>query len=369
MPSRSAMTVSVAFLVSTLVLAQTPVSPEGAKYPLSTREGPWLIHIGSFRGDDSLDYANRFAEETRSKHKLLAYVFSMNEADAVQERERLKQEQLKMIGSDKVAESQERQRLKTVRVVKEYSVFVGNFTDMEKARYESVRIKEFPPPDSIPEYGIHLYNEPKSRASEEATDGDLASLFRLKRPTGSEQGKRLNQTRGNPYRQAFVVRNPLLTRQHAGTVTQINPNAPVPFDPSWKELNEKEKHSIFTCPKKWTLVVAKFTPPSEVQSSMTRSVVQMGFRSSNDDLGKGLETAAETARQVAELLRDGGKGYDAYVFHTRQYSIVTVGAFEHRYDPNMEQAWSILKNFAENQKSGPFSLLQKVPQPMQIPGR
>lgn len=372
MQLRSYLALLGSFVTAFLVLAQAPVATEAnIKYPLSAREGPWMIHIGSFRGDEALDFAHRFAEEARTKHRLLTYIYSMNEEDAVKERERIRQEQLKLIGSEKVAQSNEPQKLKTVRVVKEYSVFVGNFADMEKARYEAARIKEFPPPASIPEYGIHLYNESTTRAKADPVQGDLASIFKLKSPTGSEEGKRLNQSRGNPYRQAFVVRNPLASRAQSNAVTQVNQSAPIPMDPSWKELNEKEKHSIFTNPKKWTLVVAMFSPPSEVQSSITGSVVQTGFRSSANDLGKGLERAAETARQLAELLRDGGKGYDAYVFHTRQYSLVTVGAFESRFDPNMEQAWSILNNFAESQAKtkGPFALLQKPPQPMQIPGR
>jgi hypothetical protein len=326
---------------SAILLAQAPEST--IKYPLTTSEGPWLIHIASFRGDQSLEFAHRLAEETRSKHRLLTFIYSMNEADAKRDREQLRQYQMQVVGSDKVAESQEPQKFKTIRIVKEYSVFVGNFPDMEKARYEAARIKEFAPPASIPAYGVHLYKEPTSKA-------------------------RIDQTQGNPYRQAFVVRNPMLTKQASASVV-VNQQAQAPMDPTWPELNAKEKHSIFTCPKPWTLVVAKFAPPTDVQSSISGSVVQIGATAPAAELGKGLERAAETARQVAELLRDGGKGYDAYVFHTRQFSLVTVGAFDSRYDPKMEQAWSILKDFVATQDKGPFSLLMKMPLPMQVPGR
>lgn len=355
--------------VSLCLLAQSPSTQTASiKYPLTEREGPWLIHIGSFRGDESLDYAHRLAEETRTKHRLLTFIYSMNEIDAIRDREQLRQYQLQMIGTDKVAESGERQKLKTVRVVKEYSVFVGNFPDMEKARTEAARIKEFSPPTSIPAYGVHLYKEPTEKAKADPESTDWSGPFRLRTTTKTEEGKRINQQLGNPYRQAFVTRNPVLLKQSSPT-TVVQQQGSVPIDPSWRELNAREKYSIFSCPKNWTLVVAKFSPPAEVQSSLKTSIVQTGMPASSAELGKGLEAAAETARQLADLLRDGGKGYDAYVFHTRQYSLVTVGAFEHRFDPNMEQAWSILKNFAASQTSGPFSLLQKVPQPMQIPGR
>jgi hypothetical protein len=82
--------------------------------------------------------------------------------------------------------------------------------------------------------------------------------------------------------------------------------------------------------------------------------------------GRGLEIAAENGRKLAELLRDGGRGYDAYVFHRRDDSIVTVGAFDAR-DANMEQAWKMLCEFTAGQTTGPYSCLMKVPLPMPVP--
>ncbi len=357
-----------ALTASVVLFAQAPVAPETTnKYPLTEREGPWLIHIGSFRGDQSLDYAHRLAEETRTKHRLLTFIYSMNEIDAVKDREELRQYQMKMIGTDKVPGSEEHQKFKTVRVIKEYSVFVGNYPDMEKAREEAERIKGFAPPTSIPSYGINLFNESNPNARTDSDAGSFGGMFKLK-TTRSEDKKILNQAAGNPYRQAFVVRNPFLTKA-AAVVSAQSQQPQATFDPSWRELNAKEKYSIFTCPKPWTIVVANFAPPTVVQSSLNVNVLQTGTTLSSAELGKALERAAETARQMAELLRDGGKGYDAYVFHTRQYSVVTVGAFDDRYDPKMEQAWTILKNFSESQTTGAFSLLLKLPRPMQVPGK
>lgn len=351
-------------LTALLVCAQTPAPTDQViKYPLTEREGPWLIHIGSFRGDDAYDFAHRFAEETRTKHRYLTFVYSMHERDALQDREQLRQEQLKLIGSETIAGSTEKQKLRTVRVIKEYSVFVGNYPDMEKARVESVKIKELPPPTSIPSFGVHLYKEPTTKATSDPEAGQYG-IFGMKATTRSEEGKRVDQSQGNPYRQSFVVRNPML-RDRPSTVVKQNAAA---FDPSWRELNAQERHSIFTCPKNWTLVVATCIPPSEM-IPMQNSVVQTSMNRPGKELGKGLELAADNARKIAELLRDGGKGYDAYVFHTRHYSVVTVGAFEARNDPNMERAWTILRDFAATQNDGPFSMLLKVPQPMQIPGR
>lgn len=367
MLSRNILAVILVPIASVILLAQTPTTQEPTiKYPLTNREGPWLIHVASFRGDQSLEFAHLLAEEVRTKHRLLSFIYSMNEEDAKRDREQLKQYQMQFVGSDKVAESNERQKFKTVRVVKEYSVFVGNYPTMEKAREQTEDIKAFPPPASIPSYGLNLFNESNTVEKADSQKSDLASIFSLK-SNRTEDRKLLNQKLGNPFRQAFVVRNPIFAKSKVPTV--VNQQAPVAIDPTWPALNEKEKYSIFTCTKPWTLVVAKFAPPTEAQVSPTGSVVQTGAGLPSQNVGKGLEAAAETARQVADLLRDGGKGYDAYVFHTRQYSLVTVGAFDSRYDPKMEQAWTILKGFAESQETGPFSLLLKLPLPMQVPGR
>lgn len=352
----------------TWTMAQEPAANQPSiPYALTAREGPYIIHIGSFMGDQALEFATNFAEETRAKHKYQTYIYSRNDAEANKAREELRQQQLKMLGSEKLYNSEEKQKLRTVRVVKEYSVFVGSFPDMEKARIQADRIKELPPPAGIPSSGVHLYKESSTKAKADPEAGKYGA-FGMRANVQSEEGKRLNAAVGNPYRQAFVVMNPLRKEKPATVVTQ---QSPVQFDPAWKELNEKEKYSIFTCPKPWTIVVAKFCPAPDVQSSMRPSVVQVGHVN-NRDLGKGIERAAETARQIAELLRDGGKGYDTYVFHTRDYSIVTVGAFESRIDPNMEKAWTILREFAASQEkntNSPFSLLMPVPQPMQVPGR
>ena len=75
------------------------------------------------------------------------------------------------------------------------------------------------------------------------------------------------------------------------------------------------------------------------------------------------------ARILADLLRDGGKGYDAYVFHTTACSYVTVGAFESRTDENMEKAYYALAEFAKSQPKTSNFACMTIPQPMQIPGR
>jgi hypothetical protein len=353
---RTALFTLAALAITTLASGQGQGS---AKYPLTEREGPWLVHVGSFRGDDALNYANNLAEEVRSKHRLLTFVFAMEDMAARQEADALRKAQVQHIGSEKVAESDEKIKLRTVRVAKDYSVFVGSFKDMKEAREQAAVIKEFPPPASIPAYGLHFYNAPTETVQ---ADPESLGAFTLRRPTGETKGvQRTKPMQGNPFRQAFVCRNPLVVQARPTVQQQTNS-----FDPKWRALNAREKYSVFTCPKPWTLVVATFRPPTEVLGA-GRDVFQANY--SAQAYGHRLEVCAEQARRLAELLRDGGKGYDAYVFHEAECSHVTVGAFESRTDENMEKAYYALAEFAKSQpKTSNFSCMT-IPVPMQIPGK
>jgi len=208
-------------IASVILMAQAPTDPEPTiKYPLTNREGPWLIHVASFRGDQSLEFAQRLADEVRTKHRLLSFVYSMNEKDAKDDREQLRQYQMKMIGSDKVAESNEPQKFKTVRIIKEYSVFVGNYPDMEKAREQAEVIKAFPPPASIPSYVVNLFNESNAVEKADPKSSEIAGLFKLRTGSRTEDRKLLAAKQGNPFRQAFVVRNPFFAKSKVPTVVK-----------------------------------------------------------------------------------------------------------------------------------------------------
>jgi hypothetical protein len=355
------MRIALRFLLLSTILGFTwPVFSQDAlmRYPLTTREGPYVIHVASFRGPEAGNYANHLAEEIRSRrYGLLAFVYEGVDQAAKKESDALRKAQLDMLGgTETVPGSEEKLKLRTVRVVNEYAVFIGNFPNFEKASEAVKKIKQLEAPQSIPQYGVHLYNKPKEQAATTGTENETLKSLGISAPTKSVQGERLAETQGNPFRQAFACRNPLL---HQEVVTQRND-----FDPTWIDLNAKERYSIFTCPKAWTLVVARFTPPAVTTSDFRTDVFTQGQLIQAS--GRGLEVASENGRKLAELLRDGGRGYDAYVFHRRQDTIVTVGAFDAR-DEKMEQAWKMLCEFTAEQKTGVFSCLMKIPQPMLIP--
>jgi hypothetical protein len=62
---------------------------------------------------------------------------------------------------------------------------------------------------------------------------------------------------------------------------------------------------------------------------------RLGIGGSNE--GSLLDAAAKQAHQLAEVLRSPQLKFDAYVLHTKDLSIVTVGSFDSEKDPRMLQ--------------------------------
>ena len=115
---------------------------------------------------------------------------------------------------------------------------------------------------------------------------------------------------------AFTTRNPLLPDDFYKTPE---------VDRFVKKLNEEKKHAEFNllgCQGKFSVRVAVF-------SGEDRALGGWGGSGNHNDLDEQrvsqLEIAAEKATLTAKALRRAG--YEAYQFHDRTQSIVTVGSF------------------------------------------
>ena len=114
----------------------------------------------------------------------------------------------------------------------------------------------------------------------------------------------------------FTTRNPMLPDDYFKTPE---------VDRFVKKLNEQREHSehnLLECPGKFTVRVAVFRGED-------RAIGGLGGSSSHDNIDdqkiSQLELAAERAALTAKALRIAG--YEAYQFHDRTNSIVTVGSF------------------------------------------
>lgn len=135
----------------------------------------------------------------------------------------------------------------------------------------------------------------------------------------------------NPLSGAFLTLNPMLTPEEIARTKS---------DPMLVKLNTGNEFSIMENKGKHTLVVATFTGRSQtaVGDQKVKKLLETFKPSAN------LDDAAMKAWQTAKMLRQGqGNGdlqqqkFDAFVFHDRYASYVTVGSFTRKDDPQIEQ--------------------------------
>ncbi|HCS54839.1 hypothetical protein [Rubinisphaera sp.] len=145
------------------------------------------------------------------------------------------------------------------------------------------------------------------------------------RPTPGQPG---------PLGGAFLSVNPMLNPEEVKRRQR---------DPEIIRFNSNTEFSLLDNPGKYTIVVASF---------YGNSVTQVGGDDSGaDKLGRcGLDLAEIQAWQVMKALRE--RGMDAYVFHDRKKSIVTVGEFNSTNDPGVQ---TVYKTFTAQWKTDPVT--------------
>lgn len=317
-------------------------------YPLTDENGPWLIMACSFSGEGAEQQAQELVYELRKKYNLPAYTYQMHFDFGERVRGR---------GIDEYG----RQRwMKPVHAANrdEIAVLVGDFLGAEDpdAQKTLERIKYNVYPDCL------KLNE------HERTNRSLGALREIQREIykvmGSERAKR------GPLGRAQLTKNPLLPDEYF--------QAPG-LDPLVLEINENVEHSLLKCPGKYTVQVATFRGKSTVNQKKIR---RMG-----DEPSDALAEAAMNAHLLTIALRH--KGYDAYEFHDRKASIVTVGSFDSigspRPDGKIEinpKIYQIMKQFGGEPTQGisaaPGAMYQKTlvgipfdvqPKPVYVPKR
>ena len=309
-------------------------------YQLTTRDGPYLILVASFVGDDAADMAQRLVAELRKDYKLQAYWYSKSEQERA-ERDRLLEEWKRQNGNAPA---------RKVRIVDEYTVLVGHYKSMDAANSDLARIKKLKPPTSVPAGPGLFIARPK---------------YKENMPNWLDGGKIQQGGTVSQFSRAFVVRNPLLPAEKpvAGSDGALDDE-----ETALLNLNAGEKHSLMKCKGKWTLLVSVRGGPSITQS--TKPSVFDKVNPWSPEIGTPIKLTSRgddsnhivEARELAEALRDRKFGYEAYVLHTRGASFVTIGGFN---APNDVEMLRIHKQVA-GLKVGTSKLLD-TPMPMPVP--
>lgn len=263
---------------------------QGKSYPLAQAHGPWMIMVASFHptgadgetdeGKTPQQAADALVYELRTIG-IPAYTYAM-EADS------------RLITT--VNREGQAIKRKNLHQVKSLGVIAGNYPSFndEKAQQTLAWIKKFNP-----------------KCLQEGV------IFQ---PTPG---------RPSPLSAAFLCPNPLLSPDDIASHSN---------DPLLRRLNGGVRHSLSANQGEYTLVVAHFGGKTinELPGKQLSNAFDF-FKGGND-----LDDAAQQANDLAVVLRQqldpAGRfnNLDAYVWHDRFESVVTVGSFSSKTDPAIE---------------------------------
>jgi hypothetical protein len=264
----------------------------GAEYSLTENNGPWLIMAATFSGEGAERQARALVLEFRQRYNLPAYLHSMaldfsagepahgpNELGAPPRKRYRREEE------------------------KQFAVLVGDFPTVDEPDTQHLldRVKNMQPD------ALKVVDGGKSAQS-------LVQLRAFQNALLSKLG--IERARG-PMGQAFLARNPLLPDEYF---------VPKGVDKLVVEMNQGVKHSLLDCPGRYTVRVATFRGRSILLTGTTEPSASKLRRRRAKDQDDALAEAAENAHLLTELLR--ARGWDAYEFHDRTESVVTIGSFD-----------------------------------------
>lgn len=261
------------------------VEADAAKeYRLTEAQGPWMILASSFAGAGAEQQARDLVLELRQRYQQVAYLHKQS-YDFTEPVTGLG---LNRYGGQKVM------RYANPGKFDEIAVLVGDFPNVDDPQVDKTLQKiRTARPDCL---------DVKKNKS---TTQRFVGLRELQRRLTPDSDKRQRGPMGN----AFVTRNPLLPKEMF---------APGGIDPLVEEMNREVEFSLLDNPGRYTVRVASFRGASTMKLDE--------IKGQGRSLPSKLEQAAVKAHDLTVALRK--QGVEAYEFHDRYESIVTVGAFE-----------------------------------------
>ncbi len=261
-------------------------------YPINQNNGPWMIMAATFTGDGAVEQARKLVYELRTEYKVPAYTYQ-KEFDYT--------EPVEGKGLNPYGEAP-KMRYRRDEDIVEIAVLVGDYPTVDDPEGQKV-LKKL------------KYAEPESLQVKngEQTSQALATLRSFQKqikqatlPADSDELKR------GPMGGAFVVTNPLVPNEYF---------VPKGIDRFVEKMNEQVPHSLLDCAGKYTVQVATFTGHAIIVDNKVQQAIDRGEQPKSY-----LEDAAKNAHLLTEALCK--MGYDAYEFHDRSSSIVTIGSFD-----------------------------------------
>ncbi|MCU0712393.1 MAG: hypothetical protein MUC43_10055 [Pirellula sp.] len=301
-----------ALSINSGALGQRPKS--SAELLLKTEHGPWMVLAASFEGEGAKRKAVQLAAELREEFRLKAYclpkMFDYTQTVAG-------------VGFTPQGE-QKKMKYQDDRVIESCAVLVGDFDSIEGDDIERTLnyVRTIKP---------KFYNQGGSASSAGDESKVAAGDYRkwLEKLVVRKEETKIKDP--GPMSKAFLVRNPLLPAEYFKSPT---------VDKFVKDLNQQpvlKEHNLLNCKSNFTVRVLTLKGKT--------AYVSWGRSAELNEEDSDLEAAAEQAYLVTKVLRDAG--YEAYQFHNRQESIVTIGGFDNlgkeqpdksfQYDPAIQR--------------------------------
>ncbi len=298
----------------------------GKSYVVTKKCGPWMIMVTSLRGNDPESTANA----NKAAHEL---VMELRKKGIPAWTHEQKGELEQIASFDRNGNN-----------VKRFVASQRNRICVLAGEYASIDIDEKDPT--------------KARHAKIAQD-TLAWMQRY-RPKALEKGNfKPTPGRPGPLSRAFLTLNPLFTEEEIQQMAYDK-------DPLLKQLNKGQNFNLLLNPNKYTLIVATFQGSS-------KHVLATGEKQEKEAIFKfdsmlekniSLDKAGQSAWTLVHLLRN--QGHEAYVFHERFRSVVTVGGFN---DPNDPRIAKFVEQWGPKLKPDPKTRQDVVtPEILQIDG-
>ena len=259
-------------------LGKTVEADPNKEYKLTEMEGPYFILATALVGPTARQDAHELVLELRSKHKWNAYVFEKNFARNANQ------------DFGRTQNSQYRTTIKyNTESTSQFVVLIGNFPSLD--------------------------------------DNQFKKTLEEVRLTKPESLKGKTSVTSFSFPNAFGVTNPMLPPEHQQKTVD-----------AFIESINKGPYSLLRNPRRYTVQVAVFTGRAAVDPKNIRNVEE--GKISFEKETSALDIAERAATTLCQALR--ARGIEAYEFHDRYSSIVTIGGFDqsdNSYIPQIVQKY------------------------------
>ncbi|GHT16896.1 hypothetical protein FACS1894189_1750 [Planctomycetales bacterium] len=283
------------------------------EYRLSETDGPWLILVTSFAGPTGQQDANALVFDLRKNHKLNAFQYEKTFVHDINKDFERVQNPL----------SRNVKKYQTQGSVQEYVVVVGNFQSMDEKSFKE-------------------------------------TLEKVKKcnPASLKPNPMLKRQPTEPFIRAFGCANPLLPPENQrGTV-----------DKFIESINIKRPYTLLRNPRRYTVQIATFTGHVVIKQDEINAIENGKQQFSKRKVSE-LELGEKAAVKLCQTLRD--QGIEAYEFHDRYASIVTVGSFDsygRKYPNGLEEMDPQILQIIQRYQGKPVSGQMVSYEPVRIGG-